>query len=87
VQNSTTSLVAPGNLRVRISPDTASTVTASTLRACTSRPAQLRTCAMVGSSYAIVAAARWPPRGKNTRPIVSGGPATITTAAGRQPHP
>src|SRR4051812_34381373 len=31
---------------MRVSPDTPSTVTASTLRACTSRPAQLRICAI-----------------------------------------
>src|ERR1019366_4093508 len=49
-QNSTTSLVSPDSLRTRNSPVSLSMLAASTLRACTSRPAQLRTFAMVGTS-------------------------------------
>src|ERR1035438_463298 len=49
-QKSTTSLVSPDSLRTRNSPVPLSMLAASTLRACTSRPAQLRTFAMVGTS-------------------------------------
>jgi hypothetical protein len=48
-RNSTTLAVSPDSLAERSSPDSASSVTASTLRACTSRPAQLRTFAMIGA--------------------------------------
>ena len=57
-RNSTALAVSPDSLLERISPDSASNVTVSTLRACTSRPAQLRTFAMVGSSMWLWSAAR-----------------------------
>ena len=53
-RNSTTFAVSPDNLAERSSPDSASSVTASTLRACTSRPAQLRTFAMGRRSFHMV---------------------------------
>src|ERR1019366_8821367 len=49
-QKSTPSLVSPDSLRTHNSPVPLSMLAASTLRACTSRPAQLRTFAMVGTS-------------------------------------
>ena len=45
-QNATTSLVLPDSRREQSSPDSRSTVTASTFAASTSKPAQLRTCVM-----------------------------------------
>jgi hypothetical protein len=43
-------LVTPDSLRTRNSRVSLSMLAASTLRACTSKPAQLRTFAMVGTS-------------------------------------
>ncbi len=48
-QNMTTSSVSPGSRYTVISPDSLSTTHATALEACTSRPAQLRTFAMVGT--------------------------------------
>jgi hypothetical protein len=50
-QKSTTPLVSPDSLRTPNPPVPLSMLAASTLRACTSRPAQLRTFAMVGTSH------------------------------------
>ena len=64
-QNSTTSLVLPDSRRARSSPDSRSTVTATAFAACTSNPAQLRTCAMVGTPMIAVGAQATP--GRSTR--------------------
>ncbi len=68
-RNSTTLAVSPGSLRERSSPDCASNVTASTLRACTSRPAQLRTFAMGRRSFRMgLSATR---RGRHPRRVIT----------------
>ena len=65
----------------------ASSVTASTLRACTSRPAQLQTLlVMVGSSICGCGRrAGGSPRGLQTPTTVVGGRPWLTTTAGRHP--
>ena len=73
------SLVLPDSRRTVISPDCASTTHATVAAACTSRPTQVRTLVMVGSSNSVVGAARVQSRGNNF-PDRVGGPTMIYPA-------
>lgn len=53
-------------VRLGDSPDSPSTVTAITFAACRSRPTPSVNLGLVGSSYAVVGAARVPPAWQNT---------------------
>jgi hypothetical protein len=65
--------VAPGKRCTAISPDSASTTQATTFAACTPKPTQVRTLVTVGSSYAVVAAARSTSRAAIETPTIACG--------------